>query len=419
MLVEFSIANFRSVKDRITLSMVSAGKPQSKEGFTLKTGFNAAPELVTTAALYGPNGSGKSNIILAMEFFRKFVVESAKDRQQGEAIDVTPFLFSENTQNVPSEFEVSFIHGGYLFQYGFVLDSKKVQEEWLYATPKGGGKEKHQTWFERDKKGIKVDKNLIKGAKEVWKKATRENALFLSTAVQLNAEVFKTPFEWVAESFAVIAKPVLNPYYTVEKSKEKKKKEIILQLMRGLDFSFTDFHIIERELTEGDVEFPKGIPEPIKEKILEDIRKEKHIEILTVHKKEEGGDFLLPFKQESEGTKQLFAYLGPILKILEKGEVLVADEINRSLHPHALCGIVSIFQNKALNKHNAQLVFTSHDTHVMKLLNRDQIWLLDKGEFGATSLTSVSEFAGKADEAVEKRYLSGRYGALPNIEELL
>jgi AAA15 family ATPase/GTPase len=292
-----------------------------------------------------------------------------------------------------------------------------VYDEWLYATPKGKQKQKTQAWFERNKKKP-INKNVIAGDKAVWLRATRENALFLSTAVQLNSEDFKKPFDWIRSRLRVLPRPeTLSPSYTFRQIHENDKKDFVLRFMKGLDASFDDIVIEEKEFTEHDL--PKEMSDEIKQLFFKDTKNIKRFEVHTVHKIEEGGHYQLPLNEESAGTKRLLAFAGPILDVFEKGCALVVDEIHNSLHPLALKGIISLFHDKEINNKNAQLIFTTHDTNTMNYLERDQIWLLDKGKFGNTTFTSLSEFQGKADEPIEKRYLGGRYGALPNIEGII
>lgn len=418
MLVEFSVANFRSIKERQTFSM-AADSPHRERRCVLKTDFNAVPQLVESAAIYGPNGAGKSNLILAMKFFEWFVVNSSKNKQAGQEIDIDPFLFSKDAQKKPSEFEIIFIHKGYLFQYGFTVNRSRVFKEWLYATPKSGLKQTPQTWFERSEKNHKVDsfvRKEIKGAPATWKKSTRENALFLSTAAQLESEDFQIPLDWFQGPLRILTSPEsLSPSFTVGKLEENKKSHAqVIKFMKGLDASFDDITVTETEFTEEDF---KGAPEEIKSHILKELKGKKRHDLFSIYKfdKEE---YLLPFHEESEGTKRLLAYAGPILDVLNRGGVLVADELHRSLHPLALKGILSLFQNPKINNKNAQLVFTTHNTSPMREMDRDQIWLIDKDKRGQSILNSISDFKGRADESIEKRYLTGRYGALPSIGEL-
>lgn len=412
MLIQFSVANFKSIKDKITLSMVTDKPKRGSDQVVYPTGFKAAPFLTNVAAVYGPNGSGKSNIVEALDKMRDFINDSFKDKQRGEEIEVAPFLFSKDTKEAPTEFEITFIHADYLFQYGFVVDKNSVHEEWLFATPKKGQRQRTQTWLERERQEITVGKEIV-GEVQSWKKATRENALFLSTAVAMNADAFAIPFEWINEYLNIIPQLGVSPSFTIKQIKEKENHFRFSQLLRKMDAAFHDVKVVEREFTELDL--PTDMPPEIKEEFLKKFKAQKITEIYGVHPTDYGEDYHLPFDKESLGTQRLFSLIGPWLDVLDNGYAVVIDELQNSLHPFLTRGLIELFGNSEYNKKNAQLIFTTHDTDAMNYLRRDQIWLMSRGELGASQMESVADYVGRPDEAIEKRYHSGRYGALPNI----
>jgi AAA15 family ATPase/GTPase len=424
MLIEFSVTNFRSIKDKQTLSMVTSKSAATSEGSRchIETGFRSAPLLTEIAAIYGPNGSGKSNLIQALNFFREFVFGSSSRKQKGDPIDVTPFLFSQLNREQPSEFSISFIHDNYLFEYGFSADHEKVYEEWLHATPQGGEKQTPQTWLMRNQGDFKIG-SMIKGEKTAWKNVTRDNALFLSTAVQFESENFQKPFDWICHKLEIFIKAeTFTPRFTAKAICKYNQKKRIMAFMNCFDVSFSDVMVEEKEIDGNHLKFimniiQDAIKAEVPEELINEIKNEYKIK--TIHSTEEKQNYTLDFSEESDGTKKLFALAGPVCDVFDNGLTLVVDEIEASLHPHALQGIISLFQNPKINKKNAQLIFTTHNTNIMNQLSRDQIWFMDKVKFGASELVALSEFRGKADEAFEKRYLGGRYGAIPNIGDLM
>jgi len=422
MLIEFSITNFRSIKEKQTFSMSAVKTARKSERHLLKTGFSASPQLLEGAAIYGANASGKSNLIKGAHFLKSFVIGSFMDRQQGEDIEeVTPFLFSSKTNKKPSEFEIIFINEGYLFQYGFSLDSKKVHEEWLYATPLNAKKQKAQTWFERNSENIEesyIGKE-IKGEKEKWKSSTRPNALFLSTAVQWNSEDFKKPFSWIQNNLKIILSPEkVNESFSTRQIVSENKKDKILKFMQRFDTGIADIVTSEQSMSDDEI---KQLESVFTEKMLNVIigtKKKTTHKASASHKMENGKYYNLDFKEESQGTKRLFSFAGPILDTLDNGYTLIVDELHNSLHPFALRGIVALFADKKINNKKAQLIFTTHDTNIMNFMDRDQIWLVEKKEYGDSILTALTNFKGHAEESIEKRYLGGRYGGLPNIQDI-
>jgi AAA15 family ATPase/GTPase len=413
MLVEFSVQNFKSIKEKQSLSML-ADKPHKELRCVHESGFNSVGKLLESAAIYGPNAAGKSNLVEALLFFKLFVANSSKDSQALEKISVNPFKFSSETFLEPTLFEIAFIYAGYLFEYGFSVDASRVYQEWLYATPQSGKKQTAQKWFERSV-DTPVQESYIrkelKGAKESWKQNTRENALFLSTAVQNNSEDFLLPFTWITQSLRPYDGENSYKHIALLLDAKPDDKEKVMKFMKGLDVSFDDFYFIESAFSEEDL---SNTHDEIRQKFLGKKRRDLYVDY------EVGGQrYTLPFSEESRGTKSLFSYSFPILDTLSEGYTLIVDELDRSLHPVAMEGVLSLFQDCKINKNKAQLIFTTHNTHIMNMMDRDQVMLVDKTMEKGTSICSLADYKGFADEAIEKRYLNGRYSALPSIGDLV
>jgi AAA15 family ATPase/GTPase len=420
MLIEFSVSNFRSVKEKITFSMLAEDSSTKKDESSFKTNFNMAPDLSTLSVIYGPNASGKSNLLEALIFIRSLVLNSAQKMQDGDHFE-TLEQFKLGREEALSEFEIVFIHEDFLFQYGFSLDKERIHDEWLYATEsrakKENTKQKSQTWISRSegKIGIPKEKEAIK---DLWLASTRSNALILSTAVQLNSEKLKLPFDWFKKQLRVLLVPEkLSPSFSLDCLETD--KDSILKFMRGLDFSFQNLEVREHLVDESFLD-KNSIPEEIRQKIAEDVKKsggkiQELNSIYRVGKK----TYDLDFAEESKGTRRLFAIAGPILDVLKNGYVLVVDELDTSLHPVALRGVIELFKNPKTNPKHAQLIFTTHDTSIMDLFNREQVWLVEKNKDYASELISVSDFEGRSTDIIEKKYMAGRYGALPRIGDLI
>lgn len=417
MLVEFSVANYLSFLERQTLSMVAGSGRDWRARHVFETGHRFVPRLLRSAAVYGPNAAGKSNLVLAMDFFQDFVINSAKQKQEGEEIPVAPFRLTKKSAREPSEFEAVFIEKGNQYQYGFAVDEKRVWHEWLFAVPSGGRK---QRWFERsyNRNSSRYDWYInpsLKGFRKVWKESTRDNALFLSTAVQLKSEALKEPFEWFQLRLRVITSPerLLNSY-SARQCHERKWKENILQFLKAADLGITNIVVREREPSAD--ELPEFFPEEIRKKLLAS----KILEVLMTHMDEDGDEVPFDLDDESDGTRVLFSLSGPWIDVLDNGLVLFVDELHNSLHPHVLRFLVGLVHDQDHNRRNAQLIFTGHDTSLMSggVMGRDQFWLLEKDQKQATKLYPLSDFKPRKGEALEKGYLGGRYGALPKIQEL-
>jgi hypothetical protein len=409
MLVEFRVSNFGSIKDEQCLSL-TAIKSKEPRPELIETGSLALPGLLPCAAIYGPNASGKTTIIRALETMKRIVRESSNESNVGTSLPIVPFLLDKDSSHRPSTFEITVLLDKIRYQYGFKADADRVHGEWLlvYKTHRA------QHWFERDEdvedgKDPYVFSPLFKGQKETWKTATRKNALFLSTAVQLNCDSLKQLYTWISSELIVMPSGELSHIFSTSRLGEPSRRDEILGFMNAADFGIRDLEIDRRHVRgwrlKGDRESNKSEP----------MIEEWDQPFPLFHHKCEQGEATFPLEQESQGTQRYFALAGPILDILEKGRTLVIDEIEASIHPLLLKRIIELFQSGRRNQNGAQLIATTHSTSLLrwKILNRDQIWFTDKNNDLATILFSLSDFAARNNEAVEKNYLEGRYGALP------
>lgn len=417
MLIEFSVSNYKSIMSQQTLSMVAGPSRAVKGRYSFEPQGIDNFRLLKTAAIFGPNASGKSTLIKALEFMQEFVIKSSKEGQEGEPIDVVPFMLHHSTREAPSEFEISFIENDIRYQYGFSADRLRVHHEWLYATPVGG---RTQRWidrsFDHSKKVYSIYVNpSLKGEREVWKRSTRDNALVLSTAVQLSAEPFRDAFRWFQRRLRVVtSNERVAPDYTASLC-ESEKKERILGFLNAADLGIVDVVVNEAEFKDV---FPRGFPEKIREVFATEMAKVKLQKIFLGHADDGGNVVYLDLNDESDGTRVIFSLAGPLLDVLDHGRVLIVDELHNSLHPLAFQYLVERFHCSDEHSSNAQLIFTTHETHIMAgdTLHRDQIWFMSKNSQRASELASLAEFKSRNNEAFERGYLGGRYGALPNID---
>ncbi len=419
MLIEMSVANFRSFRETQTFTLV---KGKGDEMVATNT-FNAAAAnniaLLRSAAIYGPNASGKSNLLLALQTMKQVVVESAINLHRGDKLPVTPFRLSPDTRQHPSEFEATFLVNGVRYQYGFAATAERIHEEWLLAYPKG----RTQRWFSRawDPTDQRYDWELgnnLTGEKQLWQKSTRDNALFLSTAVQLNSEQLQPIFDWFKNTLRLVNVGVWGPAFSASLC-ESSGKARIMDFLRAADLHIDDVLV---ELIPFDADtLPTAIPEPLRDMIAGDMKDKKIFDIKTVHKDDEGKPVDFDFVDESDGTRKLFSFAGPWIDSLTKGYVLFIDELHDNLHPRLVQFLVQLFHNLETNPNNAQLVFTTHETSILnqEIFRRDQIWFCEKDKNQATVLYPLTDFSPrKGRENLEAAYLSGRYGALPLIRPL-
>lgn len=419
MLIEFSTANFRSLRDRQTLSLTKAKSDELVESNTFTTLAANKFELLRSAAIYGPNASGKSNFLLALQTMKEIILESATNLQRGDKLPVTPFRLSKATRHAPSEFEVIFIVDKVRYQYGFSATEDRIHEEWLLAYPKG----QPQHWLGRvwDEQKQAYDWKLgnnLTGEKQLWQKSTRDNALFLSTAVQLNSKQLQPVYDWFNDTLRMTNISGWSPGFSASLC-EKSEKAQVMDFLRAADLNIEDI-VVETEPFDIKA-LSDDMPTHVKKMFVDELKDKKLVDIKTVHKSEEGDKVTFDFEDESDGTRKLFAFAGPWTDTLANGYVLFIDELHDNLHPRLVQFLVRLFHNSETNPKNAQLVFTTHETSILNQdeFRRDQIWFCEKGEDQATTLYPLTDFSPrKGRENLELAYLSGRYGALPYVRPL-
>lgn len=422
MLIEFSVTNYKSILERQTLNMAASSyfkEYETLNTFTLEH-VDDIPRLLRSAVLYGPNASGKSTLIQALQFMENQVLGSQKESQAGDQIDVVPFKLTAESRCADSEFEISFIEKNVRYEYGFRCNRMRFTEEWLFAYPLG----RSQKWFHRvfdEKSGediYKFSTSFLGGRqRQAWAMQTRPNALFFSTAIQLNNKQLKPAFDWFKLRLRVFdSMRGLSPRYTVKRCNKDEDRTRVVEFMNSADLSISDIQL--KETIFNSDAFPKDMPAAIKEQILKDMAGKKFVEPQFFHR-DLNTQELIEFNEdeESDGTRALFAFAGPWLDVIENDWVLVVDELDTSLHPLLVHHLVKRLHHAGTK---AQLIFTTHDTTLLsqKLLRRDQIWFMEKDSRSSTRLYPLSDFSPRENEAVERGYLNGRYGGIPFLKEL-
>jgi AAA15 family ATPase/GTPase len=418
MLVEFRVKNFRSLRDEQVFSLVASKDKTLGDTHTVATDLKAAPRLLRSAVIYGANASGKSNIIKALQYMRGVVIESATVIQPGQTFAVQPFKLDAESAGMPTEFEVTFILNGVRYQYGFAMTSQRIVSEHLMVYKAF----KPQRWFERHF-DAEVGKDIyefgsgLKGSKNLWEGATRPNALFLSMAVQLNSELLRPIFDWFAQRLVIFNEQAqLNPKKSIQMLKQPEGRKQICEFLTAADISIADIEVVTRKVPGQTVHFDLvgGKTEVRAEEIEEDQLRFSHVT--------EQGRAVFDLMDESHGTRNLLFLTGPVMEILTEGLTLIVDELDTSLHTHLVQALVRLFHRPDLNTGGAQLIFTTHDTSLLDaygLFRRDQIWFVEKQRNQSSELYSLTEFSPRKNEALERGYLQGRYGAVPILSGVI
>ncbi|UCQ19326.1 ATP-binding protein [Edwardsiella tarda] len=417
MLIEFNVENYRSIKDKQTLSLI-ANKSKGLEGNISNIEGSLNLKILKSAVIYGANAAGKSNLLLAIRAMMDLVIQSASNSQAGEELDVYPFKLNSESINKPTEFEVTIIAEGVRYQFGFSATKDQIVDEWLFAYPKG----RPQKWYYRswDDKKKEYDWDIgpsLTGEKQVWQRSTRSNALFLSTAVQLNSEQLKPVFSWFKKTLRLSGISGWSSAYSAKLCADDRKQNI-LDFLKAADVGIDDVLVKKEKFNPENL--PSDLPESIKEIVISNMKDKEVIDVTTVHYNEKSEPVSFSLEDESHGTQKLFSLAGPWLNSLEDGYVLVIDELHDTLHPKLVSFLVSLFNDPNINKNGAQLIFSTHDTSILNqdVFRRDQVWFCEKNDSHETIIYPLTDFSPrKGRENLEAAYLDGRYGSLPLIKK--
>jgi AAA15 family ATPase/GTPase len=420
MFLQFSVNNFRSIKDTVTFSMATASK-DNENSFQVRN-----YELLTSSVIYGANASGKSNILKAMAFMGRVVLNKTKVIQSTDTLPHDPFRLNTSTQDASSAFEIVFFIDTIKYRYGFEMDATTVYSEWLYADKKG----KEAKLFYRDSE----DEEYVNP------KEFKEGFIFFDNAKSKIKVSTNQLFIWKCdrEDDAIISKSILKWFshfnlidgldhggyagYTMKKMEDVEFKNKIIKLVKTADIGIENIDM-QTEDVPLDVLEKMPLPDKLKEEILKDGGL-KSVAVNTYHKKfdennDEIGTTIFELdNEESLGTQKFFKMSAPILNTLQEGKILLIDELDASLHPMLTKHLIKLFHDKTINTKNAQLIFATHDTNLLKpyIFRRDQIWMTEKDKYGATDIYSLAQFKNvRKDEDFEKQYIQGKYGAIPYL----
>ncbi len=380
MVLEIALTNFFSINEKITLDL-QAANIQTKEarvldGNTFKVGNE---RLLKTVAIYGANASGKSNIIKAVKAAVDMILDS-HNYNEGDSFGFKPFKFGRN--DIPSEFYIRFIVNGIEHEYSFSCTRDEIITESLYYYPKG----RKALIFSRDerKAGGKKEKyeftTVIRRPMDVASNTSRKT-LFLSRASQMDREKAKEIYRWFNEQLVFSYRG--NASVATDRFLGD-NKDAVLRVLKAADSDIVEFTYKDGELT-------------------------------TFHRRNPS----LPFDfntEESEGTKILFRIMLTVMDVVRNNKVMFLDEVETSLHTRLVEYLINLFHNSR----SAQLVFTTHNTHLLDMtrFRKDQIFFVNKRDDGSSDLYSLfdyKDFREKMD--LEKAYLQGRFDAVPYVNE--
>ncbi|PAZ13962.1 hypothetical protein CLM62_20990 [Streptomyces sp. SA15] len=426
MLLNFRTANHRSIRDeqQLNLSPVyDADRPEAADW-----------EAVPVAAIFGANAAGKSNVVDAFRFMRDMVCYSHREAEPGGGIERTPFALDPEEIAEPSWYVVDLRLDGVRFTYGFSIDDERVLEEWLYSYPKG----RKAKVFHRSGDDMEYGDALRHSRRELdlVSGITEPNSLYISVAARAKQDSVRPVYDWFARS--VHCRPESRTrtshtlVYDARMLEDPRLAPAIVELLRAADLGIKDVGV---EYVEELRPSRRGTSSTLVQQELPGMasdeekthrlpgRSRRSQPRVWVEQRGRHGTVRLGLGDQSEATRRLFSFAGPVLETLGRGGLLVLDEIDASLHPRLTAHLIRLFQQPDSNPLGAQLVLTTHDASLLgrsegeDILKRDQIWFVEKDEFGETTLFPLSDFRPRQEESRERRYLGGSYGAVPVLSD--
>ena len=408
MLLEFRVRNYRSIRDEQALTLIASSDTGLAKTHLAPTGLKAAPHALRTAVVYGPNASGKSSLLRALDYLRAVVAESATAIQPGQTYNVQPFKLDAASAQQPTEFEITFLLSGVRHQYAFAMTPQRIVSESLlvYRSSKPTQLFSRQH-IEGDGDEYEFSTYLT-GPRKLWQESTRPNALFLSMAAQLNSEQLSPVFNWIVRNILFLpAGATVLPDVTTELLATEEGRASIREFLSAADISIADVQAVSRKGMRAQwVMSASG---------LQASQEEREFLMPVFEHSTPKGSAKFELHDESEGTQRLYGLIAPVLDCLRDGRLLVVDELDSSLHTLLVRRLITMFQTPELNPNGAQLIFSTHDTSLLDhtLFRRDQIWFTEKDADQATRLYPLTDFSPRKQEAWERGYLAGRYGAVP------
>ena len=428
MLIEFKFSNYRSFRDEGCLSLEATGLRTKKRSLIPSKPTNLLPAV----AIFGKNGGGKSNVIRAFWLGVQFVRNAQRTQHENATVPVKPFLLDDNSTEKPASFEYTYIRDGVKYIYGFSATRKSILWEYLYHTPKG----QKALVFSREGQKFTFRENSMRKLRELIGEAVDHNQLYFSVACTMNEPICKAAMGWFREDLFFSRDYADIPEQLIEYSEDPNMLKAITRYAVEADIGVEDikFEVKNEELDGNDLPFD-GIPEELKDALTQFMKalsespnvseaklKMGQVRATSLHRglNRQGECILYPLSlaEESDGTKKLMALAPAVERALERGGVLLVDELESGMHPILAAFLVSKFQSPDANPNHAQLIFTTHNLDLLdeELLRKDQIYFVDKDrESGASSLYRISEFSTPTTENLRKGYLLGKYGATPDI----
>ncbi|MET7282361.1 AAA family ATPase [Kribbella sp. NPDC005582] len=454
-ILRFTLENHQSFRDEASISLVD----ESLKTATPPDGRSWVDYTRRVAAIYGPNASGKSALLDGLQFMRSVIQHSATRWSENKRLPQRPFLLDENSRFRPSTYMLDFVLEEVRYQYGFTFSTSEIKEEWLYSYPTG----RKRILFERgiDGEDLKFGRAL-KGGEVMIDRLTGQRELTLSRGAVSKNPQLKRIYDAIVEGMEIAEFGDANRQerlrrVTADVAEGALEISDLLLMLKVADIGIMSAEVATEEMPKGFQRVFQAILSIVRTEVasrrqdgdtsddadsiitkgpggtyhqdaisemsedeLQQISEQLARALVFNHTGVDGNLYPLPSNRQSTGTLTWLSLAAPALSIIRRGGVLWIDEIDSSLHPQLAQVLIQMFENLEINRMGAQIVFTTHDTYFMSPsaanpLKAQDIWLVEKGRDGASKLYSVADFSLRSEQNFARRYLHGRYGAIPSV----
>ncbi|MFF9512060.1 ATP/GTP-binding protein [Streptomyces sp. NPDC014724] len=423
MLLRFQVTNHASLREEQELSLVATDRHPERAESQVPGGDH---HTVPVVAVYGTNASGKSNVIDSLGWMRSAVLSSFRRWDPSGGVPRRPFALRRDASAHPSSFAVDFVVDGVHHQFGFSVDDDRVTEEWLYYYPEG----RQRRLYERGSDGVVSFGRWLTGRRKLIAELLRPNSLYLSVAAAQGHDQLGQVFRWFRFGLRIATdhdfpQRLDQTVRLCLDNRDQHEAAPVMALLRFADLGVSGLEI--EEWDEAAREDHKRITQALREALGDNVHfQQDRSQQVRVEHRTADGVFPLDLASESSGTRTWIGLIGPVITTLTGGGVLCVDELDARLHPYLVDALVGMFQSPEINRAGAQLVFSTHEAallgrNVRTELFRDQVWFTEKDPRTlATRLFPMTEFSVRdSAENLEKRYLGGRYGAVPHLDDEL
>jgi AAA15 family ATPase/GTPase len=423
MIINFSLQNFGSVKDKQTLTFEADKSDHLENSYIIHTN---GLRLLKIALIYGANASGKTTILKALEFLRDIILEP--ETKKTDELDFQPFLFDAETSNENSVISIEFITNDTKYFYEVEFFRKAVVNEVLnFYNPNKANVYKRTTdiknQFTEIKFGskIKIDKlfEINLEANTLWNNTVLGG--FLKTNVDVKE--LKEAVEWFKNYLrpVIYTKTQLERFVTSKITKGELSKIDVINILQKADFHISDIVIQEeeKEIPDGYIDFvKKQLKAPDNEvKKLEGKDKITSVNIAFEHTVIQS-KYNLPIEMESQGTRRFYGFAGLLALLIKNSTAFPIDQLESSLHPDLYTHFILSF---LLNTDKSQIIATTHNLEILDnkdIFRNDVIWFTNKNENCATELYSLADFDSsivRNTTNIYNAYKSGKLKAIPNL----